>query len=71
MMEIAKKVSNIPLTSTGHVRKELKIMTRFDYQYKNKVRKSINTNPHIYNLLSQVRFKVDIHTLTTYIQMKF
>jgi len=46
-----KRTCDIPLTSTGHVRKELKTLTRYDYQYKNKVRRSINTDPHIYNLL--------------------
>ena len=53
LVELPKynKIPDIPLTATGHVRKELKSKTRFDYQYKNKVRRSINTDPHIYNLL--------------------
>ena len=46
-----ERVDKIPITSTGHVRKELKDLTRLDYSYKAKVRKSINTDPHIYNLL--------------------
>lgn len=46
-------VKELPLTSTGHVRRELQQLVSRDYTYKNKVRKSININPHIYNLLNQ------------------
>ena len=46
-----ERVDKIPLTSTGHVRKELKDVIKDNYSYKAKVRKSINTNPHIYNML--------------------
>lgn len=46
-----ERVDKIPLTSTGHVRKELKDIVMQDYSYRNKVRRAINTNPHIYNLL--------------------
>lgn len=46
-----ENVDKIPLTSTGHVRRELKNLVSKDYQYKGKVRKAINTDPHIYNLL--------------------
>ena len=48
--EVIKK---IPLTSTGHVRKELKELIDKNYRYKYKVQKSINTDGHIYNLLSK------------------
>ena len=44
-------VNKIPITSTGHVRKELKDKTNKDYSYKARVKKAINTDPHIYNLL--------------------
>ena len=44
-------IDKIPITSTGHVRKELKDLISKDYRYKAKVKKSINTDPHIYNLL--------------------
>lgn len=44
-------LKNIPLTSTGHVRKELKEKIEKDYKYKNYVKKAINTDPHIYSLL--------------------
>lgn len=44
-------VKNIPLTSTGHVRRELKDDVRENYTYRNKVRRAINTDGHIYNLL--------------------
>lgn len=46
-------VKNIPLTSTGHVRRELKERISKNWTYKNKVRKAINTDGHIYNLLVQ------------------
>ena len=52
-----KYVNKIPITSTGHVRRELKELTEKDYKYRNQVRRSINTNPHIYNLLSQGAFQ--------------
>lgn len=44
-------VKNIPLTSTGHVRRELKERISKNWNYKNKVRKAINVDGHIYNLL--------------------
>ena len=44
-------VNKIPITSTGHVRRELKELTVKDFRYKYKVKKSINVDPHIYNLL--------------------
>lgn len=44
-------VDKIPLTSTGHVRRELKDIVMNDYNYRNKVRRAINTDPHIYNIL--------------------
>lgn len=46
-------VKNIPLTSTGHVRRELKERISKNWNYKNKVRKAINVDGHIYNLLVQ------------------
>ena len=46
-----ERVDKIPITSTGHVRRELKKKVLNDYSYRNKVYKAINTNPHIYNLL--------------------
>ena len=45
------RVDKIPITSTGFVRRELKNLVSKDYAYKGKVRRSINTDPHIYNLL--------------------
>lgn len=50
-LEKYETVKKIPLTSTGHVRKELKDEVMDNYKYRNKVRKSINTDGHIYNLL--------------------
>lgn len=48
-----ENVKNIPLTSTGHVRRELKNLIRKDYKYKRLTRKAINTDPHIYNMLCE------------------
>jgi len=50
-LETYERVDKIPLTSTGHVRRELKQVTKDNYQYRNKVRKSVNIDPHIYNML--------------------
>ncbi len=46
-----KRVDNIPLTSTSHVRRELKDIITTDFKYKRIVQKAINTDPHIYNML--------------------
>lgn len=50
-LETYETLKNLPLTSTGHVRKELKELVQNDYSYRNKVRRSINVDGHIYNLL--------------------
>lgn len=50
-LETYKRIDKIPLTNTGHVRKELKDAVMEDYSYRNKVRRSINIDPHVYNLL--------------------
>lgn len=52
-LEQYKRVDKIPLTSTGHVRRELKELVLKDFQYKRKVRTAINTDPHVYNLLTE------------------
>ena len=46
-----KQLQKIPVTSTGHVRKELHELIDKDYKYKYRVRKAVNTDPHIYNFL--------------------
>lgn len=46
-----KTVEKIPLTSTGHVRRELKKLVLKDYNYRNQVYRAINIDPHVYNLL--------------------
>ena len=53
-LEVYETVKKIPTTNTGKVRRELKELTLKDYSYKNYVRKSINTNPFIYNLLIEI-----------------
>ena len=45
------RVDKIPITSTGKVRRELQELVYKDMSYRRNMRKSINTNPHIYNLL--------------------
>lgn len=52
-LETYNRVDKIPITSTGKVRRELKDLVLTDWNYKNKVKKSININPHIYNLLQE------------------
>lgn len=49
--EMYGDVKHIPLTSTGHVRKELKDIIQKDFKYKRLVNKAINVNPHVYNLM--------------------
>lgn len=44
-------LQKIPLTSTGHVRRELKEKITKDYHYKRLVKKASNINPHVYNML--------------------
>ena len=46
-----ENVDRIPITSTGHVRRELKNIVVKDFKYKALVRSAINTDPHVYNLL--------------------
>ena len=46
-----KYINKIPITSTGHVRKELKEKIDKDYSYKARVKKAINKDPHVYNML--------------------
>lgn len=50
-LETYLRVDKIPVTSTGKVRRELKERIEKDWDYKNKVKKSINTDTHIYNML--------------------
>lgn len=52
-LETYGTVNKIPLTSTGHVRRELKEITMKDFEYRRKVYKAINTDPHVYNLLQE------------------
>ena len=45
------RVDKIPITSTGKVRRELQQEAYKNVYYRRKIRKAINTDPHIYNLL--------------------
>lgn len=60
-LETYKTLKGIPLTNTGHVRKELKEKTMKNYAYRNKVRKSINIDGHVYNLLLKAFQRTDTH----------
>lgn len=60
-LETYKTMKKLPLTSTGHVRRELKEKIENDNKYKWYVRNSINIDPHIYNLLLGA-FAGRIHT---------
>ena len=46
------RVDKIPITSTGKVRRELQQLVYKDIGYRRNTRKAINTNPHVYNLLT-------------------
>lgn len=50
-LETYLRVDKIPVTSTGKVRRELKERIEKDWDYKSKVKKSINIDTHIYNML--------------------
>lgn len=50
-LETYETTKNTPLTSTGHVRRELKEYIKDNWHYKNKVKNAINTDGHVYNLL--------------------
>ena len=45
------RVDKIPITSTGKVRRELQQEAYKNLYYRRKIRKAINTDPHVYNLL--------------------
>lgn len=59
-------VDKIPLTSTGHVRRELKEIIMSDFKYKKQVKKSINIVPHIYNLLIDAFMGGYVHSSWVY-----
>ena len=51
-LEVYEDVKHIPMTSTGKVRRELQNLVRTDFKYRRMVYKAINTNPIIYNRLT-------------------
>ena len=55
-LETYEDIKHIPTTSTGKVRKELKELTQTDFKYKRLVRKAINTDTHVYNMLLDAFF---------------
>lgn len=65
-LETYNTIKNLPLTSTGHVRKELKEQIKDDKNYRKQAVPAINTNPHIFNLL-QDAFQGRIYTRKFYI----
>lgn len=52
-LDTYERVDKIPTTSTGHVRRELMNLTYKDFKYRRIVNKAINTDPHVYNLLTR------------------
>ena len=48
-----ERVDKIPLTITGHVRREFKKEVADNWKYKSKVRKAITVDGHIFNLLQE------------------
>lgn len=53
-LETYLRVDKIPITLTGKVRRELQELVYKNIGYRRKMRKAINNNPHIYNLLVKV-----------------
>ena len=60
-LETYETTKNTPLTSTSHVRRELKELIEKNWDYLNKTRKSINVDGHIYNMMVKA-FAGRIHT---------
>lgn len=52
MLTIYKRLDKIPLTSTGQVRRELRSIVLKNYNYRRKVSRAVNNDPHIYNMLN-------------------
>lgn len=50
-LETYKTIKKLPLTSTGHVRKDLKEKVHRNWNYLNKTRRSINQDGHVYSLM--------------------
>ena len=50
-LETYIRVDKIPITLTGKVRRELQELVYKNIGYRRKIRKAINNDPHIYNLL--------------------
>ena len=50
-LETYKKVSRIPITSTGKVRRELQSLVMKDMEYRRITGKAINIKPSVYNML--------------------
>lgn len=48
-----KTIDKIPITYTGHVRREFRDLVAKNWSYKRQVYKAINVDGHIYNLLVQ------------------
>jgi len=60
-LETYETTKNTPLTSTSHVRRELKELIEKNWDYLNKTRRSINVDGHIYNMMVKA-FAGRIHT---------
>lgn len=63
-------INKIPITSTGHLRRELQERIEKNWSYKNKVKKDINTDGHIFNLLQDAFMRTDIHMRIGFMQIE-
>ena len=51
-LEVYQRVDKIPITSTGKVRKQLQRLVLSNFGYVRKVSKQINTDPRVYNMMT-------------------
>lgn len=62
-----KKISKIPYTSTGRVRKRFKKIVYADKNYKDKIKKAYNKNPRVYQMLMDALYGGYTHANFKYI----
>lgn len=65
-LEQYEDIWRIPLTSTGHVRKDFKDRVKNNWDYRKKIRRAINTDPHVYNLLQDAMAGGYVHSNVFY-----
>ncbi len=65
-LEVYEDVKHIPTTNTGKVRKELQDIVRTNLRYRRIVKKAIDVDPHVYNLLCDAFIGGYTHANWTY-----